>query len=277
MAKGETFKLEDNLPVTGPLSAVDYAPTSKPDEGYPDQVKLFGEAWVQHRPEGETALGGGRFYLHLSVADQLLEAGVLHEAGQDAKGHPKYRVSGKPMISVVRTHNKDGVQTTVNVVGAPARAASAAAPAAPAKSEAGPGKPPPPPQTAKDAKAQKISRSIKGWTVLEATYARCIAVARSHFEDDEQVAACAATLLIQAAKEGYWLLPAPKAPAPPTDTPKAVPEAPAKPAAPPVQAAPPEPKYRELRDEETHRKGEEESAEPAENFRDEDDPDALPF
>lgn len=239
----ETLKLKTNVPVEGKLMGVDYAPTKNPE--YEDQSKLYGD-W--------DGLGKGRFYLHLSLIDQLKTAGVIKQTGLE-EGHPVYKLLRKARVRILREELDGGKKrTTLTVLDTTPEDAG--------NDEGGdePGDTPPPARTpaprsnapqAGDEAPQRATPSDRraaaadamrkkgngGWRILEATYARAVAAAKaSGFETEESIAASAATLLIQAAREGWWVIPEPRAKAP--EAPAAPPPPPPPPPAPAVSGPP---------------------------------------
>jgi hypothetical protein len=204
----DTFKLKTNVPVVGKLLGVDYAKSKNPD--YADQSKLYGE-WDD--------VGKGRFYLHLSLIDQLLEAHVIKTSGTDEDGNPAYTMLQKPRVRILREETKGNAKrTTITVLddeddekepdeAPPAKGASSPHPA--------PEHPAPPPEDTEARKAVRKAgldaarkKGLSGWRVLSTTYQRAISEARAAgFKTEEGLSSAAATLLIQAAREGWWLLP----------------------------------------------------------------------
>jgi len=72
---------QTNRTRTGTLTAVTYAPSSKPE--YNDEIKLEGR-WEQE--------GDGHWYGPLTLATALARAGLIRQQGFDAQQRPRFEV-----------------------------------------------------------------------------------------------------------------------------------------------------------------------------------------
>lgn len=226
-------KLKTNIPRTGTITAVWYAKSKQ--ENYKDQIKVVGR-WES---EGE-----GPMWLPLPVVYQLAEKGLVRQAAQpDSDGYPAFEVVA-PQQRVLFLREEDGTKKYTNVypvdaAGQPVTLApqpkpvlqvSTPAPATPAPpvpttpvAPPAPGAPPvasAPPSAARavpaDPTALKES-ARKAWAQLDERYACALAIAghrlaealtcRPTALDPAVLQAAAATILIEAGKQGLMTVP----------------------------------------------------------------------
>jgi len=99
MTEYQTIKPRAGVPITVELRYCDYAKTTKPEEGYPDQICLKGTV------DGQD----GRLYLPLGVQDQLTAKGYVKITGEnDNWGNPAYRVLNPGPFELLKSERDGG-------------------------------------------------------------------------------------------------------------------------------------------------------------------------
>lgn len=187
--KPQTVKLRTNLPERMTLKYVNYSagkdwtdPATKQVKKMPASLALVGQ---------QDGVGPVRIYVPLACGKDLTELGYLTKTGgKDKFGGPEFRVTGQPLIDVLKTEDGKKKLTSITPAGS-----------------AGPGAPAPAVRTPKPNGAPPVSQTT--FQTLGDIYAAALVEAVRAYKtaglvapNEAQLHAAAASIFIEANKQG---------------------------------------------------------------------------